>query len=85
MGSLGTCLLEDCNAMGDAANISCVPSTCVHNGIHFLLIIPDCKLMGDAAKTSPRVPSTCAHNAILSFLIIYIIPSRQIYVAIDNP
>jgi len=41
--------------------------------------------MGDAAKISPRVPSTCAHNAILSLLIIHIIPSRQIYVAIDNP
>jgi len=41
--------------------------------------------MGDAAKTTPRVPSTSAHNAILSLLIINIIPSRQIYVAIDNP
>jgi len=44
----------------------------------------DCNAMGDAAKTSPRVPSTCAQNAILSLLIIDIIPSRQIYVAIDN-
>jgi len=33
----------------------------------------------------PRIPSTCAQNAILSVLIILIIPSRQIYVAIDNP
>jgi len=41
--------------------------------------------MGDVAKISPRVPSTCAQNAILSLLIIHIIPSRQIYVAIDNP
>jgi len=41
--------------------------------------------MGDAVKTSPCVPSTCAQNAILSLLIIYIIPSRQIYVAINNP
>jgi hypothetical protein len=41
--------------------------------------------MGDAAKTTPRDPSTCAQNAILSLLIIPIIPSRQIYVAIDNP
>ena len=41
--------------------------------------------MGDAAKISPRVPSTCVQNVIVSLLIIYIIPSRQIYVAIDNP
>jgi hypothetical protein len=41
--------------------------------------------MGDAAKLSPRIPSTCAQNAILSILIIHIIPTRQIYVAIDNP
>ena len=41
--------------------------------------------MGDAAKISPRVPSTCAQNAILSLLIIHIIPSRQMYVPIDNP
>ena len=55
MGSLGTRLHWDCNAMGDAANIS------------------------------PRIPSSCAQNAILSLLNIHIIPSRQIYVAIDNP
>jgi len=41
--------------------------------------------MGDAAQLAPRVPTTCAQNAILSLLIIHIIPSRQIYVAIDNP
>jgi len=41
--------------------------------------------MGDAVKTTPRVPSTCVQNAILFLLIIHIIPSRQIYVAIDNP
>jgi hypothetical protein len=41
--------------------------------------------MGDAAKTSPRVSSTCAQNAILSLLIIHIIPSCQMYMAIDNP
>jgi hypothetical protein len=45
----------------------------------------DYNAMGDAAKTSPRVHSTCAQNAILFLLIIHIIPSRQIYVAIDNP
>jgi hypothetical protein len=86
MGSLGTRLHRDCNAMGDAAKISPrVPSTCAQNAILSLLIIRDCKAMGDAAKISPRVPSTCAQNAILSVLIIHIIPSRQIYVAIDNP
>jgi hypothetical protein len=72
--------------MGDAAKISPhVPSTCAQNAILSLLIIQDCKAMGNAAKISPRVPSTCAQNAILSLLIIHIIPSRQIYVAIDNP
>ena len=45
----------------------------------------DCNAMGDAAKIYPHVPSTCAHIAILSLLIIHIIPSCQIYVAIDNP
>jgi len=45
----------------------------------------DCNVMGDAVKTTPRIPSTCAQNAILSLLIIHIIPSRQIYAAIDNP
>jgi len=42
-------------------------------------------VMGDVVKICPRVPSTCAQNAILSLLIIHIIPSRQDYVAIDNP
>jgi hypothetical protein len=45
----------------------------------------DSNVMGDVVKISTRVPSTCAQNAILSLLIIHIIPSRQIYVAIDNP
>jgi hypothetical protein len=45
----------------------------------------DCNAMGDAAKTSPHVPSTCMQSAILSWTIIHIIPSCQIYVAIDNP
>jgi hypothetical protein len=72
--------------MGDTAKISPrVPSTGAHCAILSLLILRDCKAMGDAAKISPRIPSTCAQNAILSVLIIHIIPSRQIYVAIDNP
>ena len=63
MGSLGTRLHRDCNAMGDTAKISPrVPSTCAQNAILSLLIIRDCKAMGDAAKMSPRVPSTCAQN-----------------------
>jgi len=41
--------------------------------------------MGDAAIISPRVPSTCAQNAIVTLLTIHIVPSRQMYVAIDNP
>jgi len=45
----------------------------------------DCKVMGDAAELSHRVPSTCAQDAILTLLLIPLIPSRQIYVAIDNP
>jgi len=40
--------------------------------------------MGDPAKFSPRVPFTCAQNLIVTLLIIHIIPSCQIYVAIDN-
>jgi len=44
-----------------------------------------CNMIGDTARISPRVPSTCAQHAILSILIIHIIPSCQIYVAIDNP
>jgi hypothetical protein len=86
MGSLGTRLNQDCNAMGDAAKMSPrVPSTWAQNAILYLLIIRDCKAMGDAAKISPCVPSTCAQNAILSLLIIHIIPSHQMYVAINNP
>jgi hypothetical protein len=86
MGSLGTRLHQDCNAMGDAAKISpCVPSIWAENAVLSLLIIWDSKAMGDAAKISPRVPSNYAQNAILSLLIIHIIPSCQIYVAIDNP
>jgi len=86
MDSLGTHLHRNCNAMGDAAKISpCIPSTCAQNAILCSLIIRDCKAMGDAVKISPCVPSTCAQNAILSLLTIHIIPSRQIYVAIDSP
>jgi len=61
------------------------PSPCAQNAILSLLIIRDWNAMGDAAKISPCVPSTCAQNAILSLLIIHIIPSRQGYMAIDNP
>jgi len=43
MGSLGTRLHRDCNAMGDTAKISPrVPSTCAQIAIHSLLIIRDC-------------------------------------------
>jgi len=45
----------------------------------------DCNAMGDIVKISPHIPSTSAQNAIVALLIIYIIPSRKIYVAIDNP
>jgi len=83
---LSLLIIRDCNVMGDAAKISpCVPFTCAQNAILSVLIIRDCKAMGDTAKIFPRVPSTCAQKAILSFLIVHIIPSRQIYVAIDNP
>jgi hypothetical protein len=69
--------------MGDAAKISPrIPATCAQNAI---LIIRDCNAMRDAANISPRVPSTSAQNAFLSLLIKHIIPSGQIYVAIDNP
>jgi hypothetical protein len=45
----------------------------------------DYNSMGDAANISPRVCSTCAPNAILSLLIIYIIPSCQMYEVNNNP
>jgi len=64
MGSLGTHLHRDCNALGDAVKIS--PRVPSFWAILSLLIIPDWKAMGDAAKISPCVPSTCA---ILSVLI----------------
>jgi len=41
--------------------------------------------MGDAAIITPRFPSTCAQNSIVPLLIIHIIPSPQIYLAIENP
>jgi hypothetical protein len=86
MGSLGTGLHQDCNATGNTANISHrIPSTCAQNAILSLLIIRDSKAMDDAAKISTPVLSTCTQNAILSLLIIQMIPSRQIYIAIDNP
>jgi hypothetical protein len=86
MGSLGLRLYQDCNEMGDAAKISPrIPSTGTHNAMFSLVIRRVCKAMGDAAKISACVPSTCAQNAILSVLIIHIMPSCQIYVAIDNP
>jgi len=45
----------------------------------------DCNAMGGTKNTSFRVPSTCIQNAIFSSLIIHIIPSHQIFIAIDNP
>jgi hypothetical protein len=45
----------------------------------------DWNAMGDAEQISPRIPSTCVQNAIHFLLIIHIIPSPQMYVAIDNP
>jgi hypothetical protein len=48
-------------------------------------LLPLCNTMANTARLFPRVPSTHAQNAILSLRIIHIIPSRQIYVAIDNP
>jgi len=44
----------------------------------------DCNAMGDAVKISPCISSISAQNPNLSVLIIHIIPSRQIYGAIDN-
>jgi len=45
----------------------------------------DCNVMGDVTKITPRVASTCAQHAIFSLPIIYLIPSHQIDIAIDNP
>jgi len=44
----------------------------------------DCNTIGNTVKISSHVPSTSAQNAILSFLIVHIILSRQIYESIDN-
>jgi hypothetical protein len=85
MGSFGPRMHRDCNTMGDAAKICRVSCTWVQNAILSLLIIWDWKVMGDTAKISPRVPSSCAQNAVTSLVFIHIIPSRQFYVAIDNP
>ena len=65
----------------------CCGQLCLYVGMGSLgtRLHRDCNPMGDAAKISPLVASNCAQNAILSFLIIHIIPSCQIYVAIDNP
>jgi len=41
-------------------------------------------VIGDTEEISPRGPSTCVQNATLSLMMILIIPSCQIYVAIDN-
>jgi len=41
--------------------------------------------MGDAVKVSHHVPSICVQNAMPSLLSTHIIPSRQIYVPIENP
>ena len=45
----------------------------------------DCNAMGEAVKISLGIPSIRAQNAIISLLIVHIIPSRQIYVAINYP
>jgi hypothetical protein len=83
---LSLLIIRHCKAMSDTAEISPrVPSTYVRNTMRSLPIIRDCKAMGKAATISPRIPSTCAQSAILSLQIIHIIPSRQIYMAIDNP
>ena len=67
MGSLGTCVHRDCDAMGDAAKISPrLPSTCVQNAIVSVPIIRDWKVMGDAGNISLRVTSTCMQYAILT-------------------
>jgi hypothetical protein len=86
MGSLGTRWNRKCNLMRDAAKLSPrVPSTCGQNVFLSLLILRDGNAMGDSAKISPCDSSTCAQNAIISLLIIHIVPSGQIYTAIDNP
>jgi len=60
MGSLGTHLHHDCNAMGDTAKISRpIPSTCTRNAIITLLIIHiiQCRQMYVAIDNPSHVPS----------------------------
>jgi len=86
MGSLGTRLNRDCNGMGDAAkNSPRVFFSCTRNSTLSLLIIRDCHEMGDSNNISPGVPLICGQNAYIALLMIQIIPSHQIYMAIDNP
>jgi len=77
-----------------ALSVSYLTGTLWHCGQHWpyvglgswgMPLHQDGNAMRDAAKISPRIPFTCAPNAILSLPIIDIIPSRQIYVAINNP
>jgi hypothetical protein len=61
IGSLGMRLDQDCNSMGDMAQITPrVPFTCADNATLSQLILQECMAMGDAENISPRVPSTFA-------------------------
>jgi len=67
MGPLGTRLLRDCNAMGDAANISSrVPSTSAQNvivSLSIIHIIPSCQIDGAINNPSLVCSVSCLINS----------------------
>jgi len=74
MGSLGTCLHQDCNAIGDAVNTSPrVPSTCAQNANLSLLIIyiiPGCQI--NVAIDNPSLVASVAGLTTRSYLSNYV-------------
>jgi len=74
MGSLGTRLRQDCNAMGDAAKICPrVPSTCAQNAILSLLIIhiiPSCQI--SVAIDNPLLAPSISCFTTSSYLWNYV-------------
>ena len=65
MGSVGTCMHLDCNAMGDIAKISPrIPSTCAQYAILSLLIIHiiRSRQINVAIDNPSRIPSVSCHT-----------------------
>jgi hypothetical protein len=68
MGSYGTRLHRDCNAMGDAAKIfPCVPFTCAENSILSVLIIKIARRWVTLRKS----------------LLMFLVPVRKMHFSLD--